>query len=258
MLLAIDVGNSNIVVGLYDGKSMLNSWRISTDLNKTSDEYGMLFSQLLKFHSIEAKDISDILIASVVPPLMHTLPNALYKATGISPLIAGEAVPYNVKMDMERPAEVGADRLVNVISSLSKYKPPLIILDIGTAITLDYVNEEGIYSGGMIAPGIKISAEALFSQTAQLPNVEISKPERAVARGTVAAMQSGLIYGFTGLIDHLIEKILEEESLKSDSVSIIATGGFSQLICENSKHITTIDRNLTMDGLRILYEKYKI
>lgn len=258
MLLAIDVGNSNIVIGVYEGNNLIDSWRVSTDLNKTSDEYGMLFSQLLSFHNVTKEEIEDIIIASVVPPLNYTLPTALFRATGKQPLLAGEDVKFNVKLDLELAGDkVGADRLANVIAAMDRHSVPMIIVDIGTAITLDYVSKDGVYSGGMIAPGIRIAAEALFSQTAQLPNVEIVKPERAMAKDTVSAMQSGLVYGFTGLIDKLIEKILEEENLDRKDVTCIYTGGFSHLIAENSKFISIIDRNLTLDGLRILYEKFK-
>lgn len=257
MLLAADVGNSNIILGLFEGKEFLSSWRVSTDIDKTSDEYALLFSQLLKFDEINTDKIEDILIASVVPPLRYSLETSLYKVLNKKCLFAGEDIPFDLKFDLDLPIEkVGADRLVNVMSAMDKYELPFIIVDIGTAITVDYVSKEGVYSGGMIAPGLKISAEALFKETAQLPNVELLRPEKAMAKDTVSAIQSGLIYGFMGLINGLIERIIDEENLSRDNLNCIYTGGFSQLLVEEGKN-NIINRNLTMDGLRIMYEKYK-
>lgn len=255
MLLVIDVGNTNIVFGIYEGKKLLYDWRVSTNKDRTSDEYGLLFEQIFKYHGIDIKEVKDVIISSVVPTLMHTLPAMSIKYFGKDPIVIGPGVRTGMNIKYDNPKEVGADRIVNAVAAYEKYGGPLIIVDFGTAITFCCVNKEGDYLGGAIAPGIKISSEALFMRTAKLPKVEIVKPERAIAKNTVNSIQSGLVYGYIGAVDYIIEKMIEEMNGEKGKINIIATGGFSNLIASESKYIKRIDKMLTLEGLRIIYDR---
>lgn len=258
MLFVIDVGNTNIVFGVFKGKKLLYDWRIATLKDRTSDEYGLLFHQILKHHGLDTKDIKDIIISSVVPPLMHTLPAMCKKYFNIDPIVVGPGVKTGMDIKYDNPKEVGADRIVNGVAGYEKYGGPLIIVDIGTAITFDVISKKGDYLGGVITPGIKISTEALFLRTSKLPKVEIAKPERVIGKNTVNSIQSGIVYGYIGLTDYIIEKIIDEmqQMYKEEvEVKVVATGGFANLISSESKYINTIDKFLTLDGLRIIYDR---
>lgn len=255
MLLVIDIGNTNIVFGVYKEEELLYNWRITSDKDRTSDEYGLLFDQIFKFNGLNVDNVKDIIISSVVPPLMHTMPTMSRRYFNIEPLVVGPGIKTGIDIKYDNPKEVGADRIVNAISGYKKYGGPLIIVDSGTAITFDAVGEDGSYLGGVITPGIKISSEALFSRTAKLPKVEIAKPERVIGKNTVNSIQSGLVYGYIGMIDHIISKMIGEMGYKEDQVKIIATGGFSNLVSSESKYIDVIDGLLTLEGLRIIYER---
>lgn len=257
MLLVIDVGNSNIVFGVYRGRELIYDWRISTAKEKTSDEYGLTFEQIFKYHGICIDDISDIIISSVVPNLMHTLPNMSRKYFKKEPIVIGPGVRTGMNILYDNPKEVGADRIVNSVAAYEKYGGPAIIVDIGTAITFDVVNKKGDYLGGVICPGIRISADALFMRTAKLPKVEIVKPDRVIGKSTNESIQSGMVHGFIGMIDYIIEKIVEETGLDLSEFKIIGTGGFSQLITNESKYIQKTDKLLTLEGLRIIYGRNK-
>jgi type III pantothenate kinase len=258
MLLAIDVGNTNIVFGVYEGKKLINDWRISTDRNKTSDEYGILFEQILKYHGLYPKDVDDVIISSVVPPIMHTLITMSIKYFGKKPMLIEPGIKTGINIKYDDPRELGADRIVNAVAAYSKYGGPLIIVDFGTAITFCVISKNGDYLGGAIAPGIKISSEALFSRTSKLPKVELVKPKNVIGKNTVNSIQSGLIYGYVGLVDYIIERIMEEIKDQEGVVeNIIATGGFASLIGTESRYINRIDKLLTLEGLRIIYEKNK-
>lgn len=257
MLLVIDVGNSNIVFGVYKGKELIYDWRISTDKEKTSDEYGLTFEQIFNYHKISTDEIEDIIISSVVPNLMHTLPNMSRKYFGKEPIVIGPGVKTGMNILYDNPKEVGADRIVNSVAAFEKYGGPLIVVDIGTAITFDVINRKGDYLGGVIAPGIRISSDALFMRTAKLPKVEILKPDRVIGKSTTASIQSGIVYGFIGMIDTIIEKIVEETGLHMKDFKIIGTGGFSVLISGESEYIQRTDKLLTLEGLRIIYERNK-
>lgn len=257
MLLVIDVGNSNIVFGVYEGKDLIYNWRISTNKERTSDEYGLTFRQIFSYHEIDAEEIDDIIISSVVPNLMHTLPNMSKKYFEIDPVVIGPGVKTGMNILYDNPKEVGADRIVNAVAAYEKYGGPLIIVDIGTAITFDVINRKGDYLGGVIAPGIRISADALFMRTAKLPKVEILKPDKVIGRNTVSSIQSGMVYGYIGMIDFIIEKMVEESEIPLNEFKIIGTGGFSQLITNESKYIDQMDTLLTLEGLRIIYERNK-
>lgn len=258
MLLVIDVGNTNIVFGIYKGKELLYDWRISTDKDRTSDEYGLIFEQIFKYNGINTWDVENIIISSVVPPLMHTLPAMSQRYFKIDPIVIGPGVKTGMNIRYDNPKEVGADRIVNAVAAYDKYGGPLIIVDFGTAITFCCVNKEGEYIGGAIAPGIKISSEALFLRTAKLPKVEIAKPESVIAKNTVNSIQSGLVFGYIGMVDFIIEKMMEEMNVTPDEIMVVGTGGFSNLIASESKYIKKINKLLTLEGLRIIFDRNKV
>ncbi|MDR7870931.1 MAG: type III pantothenate kinase [Tissierellaceae bacterium] len=255
MLLVIDVGNTNIVFGIYKGKELINNWRIASEKNRTSDEYGLLFEQIFRFHVLEADDIESIIISSVVPPLMHTLSAMCIKYFNIDPIVVGPGVRTGMDIKYDNPKEVGADRIVNGVAGYEKFGGPLIIVDFGTAITFDAISKNGDYLGGVITPGIGISSEALFLRTSKLPKVEIAKPDRIIGKNTVNSIQSGLVYGYVGLVDYIIENMMNEMTTNGETVKVIATGGFATLIGDESKYISAVDKLLTLDGLRIIYER---
>ena len=256
LLLAIDVGNTNITFGIFRDETILHQWRIQTDRDKTSDEYGIELEQILSHFHYNSTMIRDVIIGSVVPDLMHTLPAMSQRFLGIHPLVVGEDTKTGIPIRMDNPKEVGADRIVNAVAGYAYYGGPMVIVDIGTAITFDVLNEKGEYIGGSIAPGIGITAEALFLRTAKLPKIELIEPERAIAKNTVAAMQSGLVTGFIGLIDRLIEETLAElKEQGMNDVKVVATGGYSLLLAKPSRYVQTIDKDLTLHGLRMIYER---
>lgn len=257
MLLVVDVGNTNIVFGVYEEDQLLYDWRIATEKNRTSDEYGLLFEQIFKYHGLCPKSVDDVIISSVVPTLMHTLSAMSIKYFSKKPIIVGPGVKTGMNIKYDNPKEVGADRIVNAVAGYEKYGGPLIIVDFGTAITFCAISKEGDYLGGAITPGITISSEALFLRTAKLPKVELVKPDTVVAKNTVNSIQSGLIYGYIGLVDYIVERMMEEMKGEGEVKTVLGTGGFSSLIAKESKYLNKIDKLLTLDGLRIIYERNK-
>lgn len=257
MLLVIDVGNTNIVLGIFKGKKLVYDWRISTDREKTADEYGLMLMQIMDSQNIKIDNINDIIISSVVPNIMDIFPEICEKYFNIKPIIIGPGVKTGMNILYDNPKEVGADRIVNGVAAFEKYGGPLIAVDLGTAITFDVINQKGDYLGGAICPGVKISADALFQRASKLPKVEILKPEKIIGKNTVNSMQAGLFYGYVGMIDYIIENIIKEINFSVEDVKVIATGGYSRLFLNESKYIQKIDQMLTLDGLRIIYERNK-
>ncbi len=254
MILAIDVGNTNIVVALYDNDKLRRNWRMATDKNKASDEYGVLITQFLQFENVSTDDIDDVMIASVVPTVMHSLKNAVKRYIGCEPMIVGPGIKTGMNIRYDNPRELGADRIVNAVAAIHKYKPPLIIVDFGTATTFCAVDRNGDYLGGVISAGVKISMSALFEKTAKLPKVEIVKPGSVIGRSTSSAIQSGAVFGHAGQVDGIVRRIKKE--IGGDA-TVIATGGLAKMIAEESDEINFVDSMLTLDGLKILYDKNK-
>lgn len=254
MILVFDVGNTNIVLGVYDKDELLVNWRISTDRQKSADEYGMLIYNLFHYDKVDPKSIKAVVISSVVPPLMAPLTRMSRKYLGIEPLIVGPGVKTGICIKYENPREVGADRIVNAVAALHKYDGPLIIVDFGTATTFCAISAQGEYLGGAIAPGIAISTEALFQRAAKLPRIELVKPKNVICRNTVMSMQSGIIYGFVGQVDGIVRRMREELGGKA---FVVATGGLANLIAQESRTIERVEPFLTLEGLRLIYDLNK-
>lgn len=255
MLLAFDVGNSNIVLGVYRGKELYKYWRISTDKSKTSDEIGMLVSQLFAHDGLSLEDVSDVIISSVVPTIMYSLQHMAIKYCNKDAMVVGPGIKTGINVKYDNPRQVGADRIVNAVSAHHKYKGPIIVVDFGTATTFCAISEKCEYLGGTITPGIKISSDALFQRAAKLPRVELVKPKSVICRNTIQSMQAGIIYGYVGLVDYIVSKMKEE--IARPDVKVIATGGLASLIATESTTIDTVDRFLTLEGLRLIYELNK-
>jgi type III pantothenate kinase len=253
MLLVFDVGNTNMVLGIYKNKELLKHWRINTDKEKTSDEYGVLINSLFQYENIDMKSIDDVIISSVVPNVMHSLENFCIKYCDKKPKVVGPGIKTGLNIKYDNPKQVGADRIVNAVAGIEKYGYPLIIVDFGTGTTFCAISENGDYLGGTIAPGIKISSEALFQRASKLPRVELVKPGSTICKSTVSAMQSGIIYGYVGLVDKIIEMMKKE--LNHDEVKVIATGGLATLIASETDSIDDVDRFLTLEGLRLIHDK---
>ncbi|MGO4532546.1 type III pantothenate kinase [Paenibacillus sp. 2TAF8] len=252
MILVVDVGNSNIVLGVYQGRELLHHFRLSTSRQSTVDEYGVLIYNLFHMSGISARDIEGVIISSVVPPLVNVIETMCIKYVGKKPLLVGPGIKTGLNLRYENPREVGADRIVNAVAAVEKYGGPLVVVDFGTATTFDCIDEKGHYLGGAIVPGIHIATEALYERAAKLPRIELEKPKKVIGRNTVHAMQSGIIYGYAGQVDGIVERIREE--MKAEPM-VIATGGLAALIAEETRSIEKVDPLLTLEGLRVIYER---
>ncbi len=256
LLLTIDVGNTNCTFGLFDGEKITHQWRIQSNRIKTSDEYGIELEMILNHFCYDRTDIKDVIIGSVVPDLIHRFSAMSKRFLHIDPMVVGDNTKTGVPLRLDNPKEVGADRIVNVVSGFEFYGGPLIIIDIGTAITHDVISERGEYLGGSIAPGIGIASEALFMKTAKLPKIELVYPKSGIGHNTVEAMQTGIVLGFIGLIDRITEQIIKEvQESEGKRPRVIATGGYSSLIAFNSAYVEKVDKDLTLHGLRLIYER---
>lgn len=254
MILVFDVGNTNIVLGVYKDDELISHWRIATDKNRTSDEYGMLINNLFNHDQMSRDDIKAIVVSSVVPPLMSTLEHMSLRYFNINPLIVGPGVKTGISIKYDNPKEVGADRIVNAMAGLEQYGGPLIIVDFGTATTFCVINKQGEYLGGAIAPGIGISTEALFTKAAKLPRIELIKPKTVISKNTVSSMQAGVIYGFVGQVDEIVSRIKQELGTEA---FVVATGGLARLMSEESRTIEKVDPFLTLEGLKLVYHRNK-
>ncbi|AEG16690.1 type III pantothenate kinase [Desulfofundulus sp. TPOSR] len=252
MILVFDVGNTNIVLGVYKGQELLEHWRLSTNPHRTADEYGMLLRDLFDYAGISRRDIKALVISSVVPPLMLALEQMSEKYFGVKPLVVGPGIKTGLAIKYDNPREVGADRIVNAVAGYELYGGPLIIVDFGTATTFDAISARGEYLGGAIAPGIGISTEALFARAAKLPRVELVRPATVIGKNTVSSMQAGIIFGFVGQVDEIVRRMKAE---LGGNPTVLATGGLAELIARESRTIDRVDPLLTLKGLRLIYER---
>ena len=257
MLLTLDVGNTNTVIGLYQlapdqPAELVAHWRVTTQRTQTADEYGVLILSLFGMQKIDAAEVTSVIISSVVPPLDPTLRRVSERYFKLKPLFVEPGVKTGMPLLIDNPAELGADRVANGVAAFDRYGGPCVVVDFGTATTFDVISAKGEYCGGVIAPGLGISADALFSRAARLARVDIRKPPQVIGTNTRVNLQSGLFYGYIGLVDGIIERIIEELGA---SPKVVATGGLAKLIAEGSRFITEIDHMLTLDGLRIIYER---
>lgn len=256
MILVLDVGNTNIVLGIYQEKKLLVEWRLSTDYKRTADEYAIQVTQLFYQSGVDMKSIEGVIISSVVPNIMYSLEHMIRKYFNTTPIIVGPGVKTGINIKYDNPKEVGADRIVNAVAAYDTYKKALIIIDFGTATTFCAISKNGDYLGGTICPGIKISSEALFERAAKLPRVELVKPDTVICKNTVASMQAGIIYGYIGQVDYIVSKMKKEMQAKGEEEPVVvATGGLANLIAKDSNTIDKVEPFLTLDGLRIIYQK---
>lgn len=253
MILVIDVGNTNITYGVYKEKELVATFRMTTKQARTSDEYGMSIMELLRINSVEKEDLEGTIIASVVPNVMHSLTGAVTRYLKTPPLIVGPGVKTGIKVVTENPRQIGADRIVDAVAAYEIYGGPVLVLDFGTATTYDLVSEDGSFVACIIAPGIRISAKALWEGTAKLPEVEIKKPKSILAQETISSMQAGLIYGQIGQTEYIVSQVKKASGY--DDLKVVATGGLGRLISEETESIQFYNSTLTLDGLRMIYDK---
>ncbi len=252
MIIAIDIGNTNIKIGLFEKYELRYSWRISTDVTRTSDEHGSIIRQLMRSEQIELSQISGGVVSSVIPQLNYTITHMLEYYFGFTPLIVGPGIKTGLNVRYENPRELGADRIVNCVAACKKYGAPFILIDFGTATTFNVVNEKNEFLGGCITVGIKTGIKGLASSTACLPEVELCRPENVLANTTIKAIQSGVIYGMTGQVEYIVDKLKKE--LGNPDCKVIATGGLSQLLdFDGKKFFDVVDRGLSLEGLNIVY-----
>lgn len=255
MILVIDVGNTNIVLGVYDGKELVANWRITTLNNRTADETGLLIRSLFSYSDVNMEDIESVIISSVVPNIMYSLTNGIRKQLHIEPMIVGAGMKTGINLRMENPREMGADRIVNLVAAYTIYGGPVVVVDYSTATMFDVVNEKGEFVTAITAPGVQICADALYQKAAQLPKIEIKKPNSIVAKNTVSSIQAGIVIGHIGETIYILETL--KKTLKQPNLKVIATGGLARVIDEKEEIFDVIDPVLSLKGLRILYEKNK-
>ncbi len=254
MLLAVDIGNTSTTLGVFDGEKLRATWHMATGVHRMSDEYAALLLNLLNYQGLETKDIKAVALCSVVPPLISTFEEMFKRYFSIEPLVVGVGVKTGVSIRMDNPREVGADRIADAAAAHHLYGGPVIVIDLGTATTFGIISKEGDYIGGIIATGIATAAEALFTRTAQLPRVELAHPRHVIGTNTVAAIQSGIIYGYASLVEGMLARIHKELGFKA---KVVATGGYAGLIAKETEVIDVVNPDLTLIGLRLIYEMNK-
>ena len=254
MLLAVDVGNTSTTLGVFDGEELHATWHMATGVHRMADEYAALLFNLLQQQGLKTADIKAVAMCSVVPPLISTFSELFERYFSISPLVVGAGVKTGVSIRMDNPREVGADRIADAVAAHHLYGGPVIIIDLGTATTFGIISKEGDYIGGIIATGIATAAEALFTRTAQLPRVELAHPKHVIGTNTVAAIQSGIIYGYASLVEGMLARIQQELGEKA---KVVATGGYAELINRETEAIDSVNPDLTLIGLRLIYEMNK-
>lgn len=256
MLLAIDIGNTNITIGLFDGEEIEGTFRMTTKMPRTSDEYGIFFYNILHSRGLHREQIDAAIIASVVPDVNHHIINGLIKYFNVNPIVVGPGIKTGIKIALPNPKEVGADRIVDAVAAYELYGGPVLVIDYGTATTHDLVLEDASLVGGVTSPGIRIAAHALWQDAAKLPKIEIKRPDTILGRDTISSMQSGLVYGHIGQTEYIIRKIKQEAGL--DKMTVVATGGLGKIIYDETDSIEYYDPNLTLKGLNILYHKQEM
>ena len=254
MLLVIDIGNTNITLGVIHDNNIIGSFRMTTKTPRTSDEYGLFILSLLTSRGILKENIKDVIIASVVPNIMYSFNNGIKKYFSKEPIIVGPGIKTGISIKTDNPKEVGADRIVDAVAAYYEYGGPVLIIDFGTATTYDYVSESGSFEVAITSPGIKICANALWQKAAKLPEIEIKKPDSILAKNTITSMQAGLVYGYIGQVEYIVKKVKEELNI---DMKVIATGGLGRIICDETKYIDIYDKDLTLKGLKIIYDKNK-
>ena len=252
MLLVIDIGNSNTVLGIYERQDLKNNWRIGTDKDRTVDEYAMLIDNLFRLAGLQFSDLDDVIVSSVVPPMLDTIEGLCQQYFKLEPFIVGPGMKTGMPIQYDNPREVGADRIVNAIAAYERSRCGLIVVDFGTATTFDVISPDGCYQGGAIAPGVGISADALFARASKLPRVEFLRPDHIIAKNTVNSMQAGIFFGYVGLVEGIVSRMKNE---LSERPKVIATGGLAAAISTATSCIDQVEPFLTLEGLRILYER---
>ena len=255
MLLVIDVGNTNITLGVFKEEELLGTFRMTTKLPRTSDEYGIMLKELVERQGIRGKDIDAVIIASVVPDIMHSLGSAMIKYFGIKPVIVSAGIKTGIRIVTENPKQVGADRIVDAVAAYTLYGGPVIVIDFGTATTYDIVGPDATFEGAVIAPGIRTSAQAMWGQAAMLPAIEIKKPDTILAKETVSSMQAGIVFGQIVQVEYIVDRIRRESGYTD--AKVVASGGLGNIIARETEVIDVYDPQLTLKGLRIIYEKNK-
>lgn len=255
MLFAVNVGNTNIRLGLYKEKKLIAHWKLATNREWTSDEFGMFFMSFFSNEKLDVSEVEAVVIASVVPPIMYSFEHAIKKYIKKEPIIIGPGIKTGINIKYENPRELGADRIASAVAAYELYGGPVIIVDFGTATTFNAVSSKGEFLGGAICPGIKISAEALYQRTAKLPRIDLTKHDVVIGRNTSVSMQSGIFHGYVGQVNYLVNRIKQE--MKEDNIKVIATGGLAKFIASEAETIDEVNGCLTLEGLRIIYEKNK-